>query len=66
MSSSIRSLHGFNRVRPDTITDYMGKFKPVRGKAKVEAPRAGWPCLVLLLLIMILTFMLIYYVLKAS
>ena len=44
----------------------MGKFKPARGKAKVEAPRAGWPCLVLLILIMILTFLTIYFVLKAS
>jgi len=46
----------------------MARFKPVRSKAKPDAsmPRAGLPCLVLVVLAMILTMALIYFALKSS
>jgi len=46
----------------------MARFKPARGKAKPETgmPRAGLPCLVLVIVLMILTMALIYYSLKSS
>jgi hypothetical protein len=46
----------------------MARFKPVKGKAKPTAsmPRAGLPCLVLVILIMALTMLLMYFALKSS
>jgi hypothetical protein len=46
----------------------MARFKPARGKAKAESnmPRAGLPCLVLVVLVIVLTLALMYYALKSS
>jgi hypothetical protein len=46
----------------------MARFKPARGKAKPSAnmPRAGLPCLVLVITAFILTMMLVYFALKSS
>ena len=46
----------------------MARFKPARSKAKPVAnlPRAGLPCLVLVILAFILTMTLVYYALKSS
>ena len=46
----------------------MARFKPARTKAKAgaEMPRAGLPCLVLVIVIMILTMTLMYFALKSS
>jgi hypothetical protein len=46
----------------------MARFKPAKGKAKAEAnmPRAGLPCLVLIVLVIVLTMALMYYSLKSS
>ena len=46
----------------------MARFKPVKGKAKAGAdmPRAGLPCLVVVIVAMILTMALMYYALKSS
>jgi hypothetical protein len=46
----------------------MARFKPAKGKAKPAAsmPRAGLPCLVLVILAIALTLMLMYYALKSS
>jgi hypothetical protein len=45
----------------------MARFKP-KGKPKAEAnmPRAGLPCLVLVVLVIVLTLALMYYSLKSS
>jgi hypothetical protein len=45
----------------------MARFKP-KGKAKPDAnlPRAGVPCLVLVILVIVLTSALMYYALKSS
>jgi hypothetical protein len=46
----------------------MARFKPVKSKAKAEAgmPRAGLPCLVIVILVMALTMWLMFAVLKSS
>jgi hypothetical protein len=46
----------------------MARFKPAKSKAKAEAnmPRAGLPCLVIVVLIILLTLALMYYALKSS
>ena len=46
----------------------MARFKPARskGKAGPEMPRAGLPCLVLVIAIMILTMAVMYFALKSS
>jgi len=46
----------------------MARFKPARSKAKAgsEMPRAGLPCLVLVVLIIIMTMTLMYFALKSS
>ncbi|HTM51620.1 MAG TPA: hypothetical protein VL285_23155 [Bryobacteraceae bacterium] len=46
----------------------MARFKPARGKAKSgsDMPRAGLPCLALVILAMILTMTLVYFALKSS
>jgi hypothetical protein len=46
----------------------MARFKPARSKAKAgqDMPRAGLPCLVLVILAMILTMTLMYFALKSS
>jgi hypothetical protein len=46
----------------------MARFKPAKGKAKAapNMPRAGLPCLVLVILAMALTMLLMYSVLKSS
>ena len=46
----------------------MARFRPARNKAKPasEMPRAGLPCLVLVIVIMILTMALMYFALKSS
>ena len=45
----------------------MSRFKP-KGKAKPDSnmPRAGLPCLVLVVLAIVLTLALMYYALKSS
>ena len=44
----------------------MARFKPIKSKAKAgpEMPRAGLPCLVLVILIIVLTMWLMYISLK--
>ena len=46
----------------------MARFKPARAKTKPPAnlPRAGLPCLVVVILAFILTMMLVYFALKSS
>jgi hypothetical protein len=46
----------------------MARFKPVKSKAKAESnmPRAGLPCLVIVILVMGLTMWLMFAVLKSS
>jgi hypothetical protein len=46
----------------------MARFKPAKGKAKAASnmPRAGLPCLVIVILAMALTMALMYFVLKSS
>ena len=46
----------------------MARFKPAKGKAKSSdnMPRAGLPCLVLVIAVMILTMTLMYFALKSS
>ena len=46
----------------------MARFKPARSKAKPgpEMPRAGLPCLVLVIVIMIVTMAAMYFALKSS
>jgi hypothetical protein len=46
----------------------MARFKPVKSKGKAEAamPRAGLPCLIVVILIMALTMWLMFAVLKSS
>lgn len=46
----------------------MARFKPAKGKAKPAAnmPRAGLPCLVLVIAAMIFTMALMYWALKSS
>jgi hypothetical protein len=46
----------------------MARFKPARSKVKAgsELPRAGLPCLVLVIVVMILTMALMYFALKSS
>jgi hypothetical protein len=46
----------------------VARFKPARSKAKsgADMPRAGLPCLVLVIVAMILTMTLMYFALKSS
>ena len=46
----------------------MARFKPAKGKAKpvADMPRAGLPCLALVVIAMILTMTLMYFALKSS
>ena len=46
----------------------MARFKPAKTKTKPAAdmPRAGLPCLVLVIIAMILTMTLMYFALKSS
>jgi hypothetical protein len=43
----------------------MGKFKPVRGKAKrAPAPQGGLPCVILVIVGMLLVMLFLYFVMK--
>lgn len=44
----------------------MAKFKAARGKAKIAAPRAGVPCLILLISGLLLLSLLFYMMIKSS
>ena len=46
----------------------MARFKPARRKSKTDAsmPRAGLPCLIIVIAIMILTMTVMYFALKSS
>jgi hypothetical protein len=47
----------------------MARFKPAKSKAKAASnmpPRAGLPCLVIVILAMAATMALMYFVLKSS
>jgi hypothetical protein len=48
----------------DTIA-LMGKFKPVRGKAKTRpVPQGGLPCVILVIVGMLLVMLFLYFVMK--
>jgi uncharacterized integral membrane protein len=43
----------------------MGKYKPVRGKAKTSrVPQGGLPCVILVIVGMLLVMLFLYFVMK--
>src|SRR6185369_1432361 len=46
-------------------SQFMGKYKPARGKAKTtRAPQGGLPCVILVILGMVLVMLFLYFVMR--